>query len=236
MTAPASPFRHGYFGRVTGVGLTGSGRPAIWYAVTGRGKFSRQRRATAVSPEPGVTEVQIEALEQRTFGAPATAVLRLRADPPLAIACSPTGVVELATALASGKPPRSVLADRLASWGPEGPPYRSPRTAALLLPSERAAWVGVTTEAGQASVEALPLTSTLFTCLPTHSGATGSTDPVSDELPSELVTVALAETDAQRLAATAYELFDPELIICAAVAVWRLDRAWELGLANLRPD
>lgn len=239
MQSNPSPLAHGFYGQVTAVGLTAAGRPALWHVLTARGKPSRQRRARVRRLAAGQTAVEIAAWgTTRREAAPATPALRLHAaagGTAFAVAGSGLHIVELSTALEGGASPPQALQAALARWGPEDPPYRTPRTAAVLLSSPFLSWMGATTEPGDASVAQLTLAPGRFLCLPTASGATGSTAPIGTEMDAELVEVQLGGRGVEELAGAAYGLFDPELIVSAGVAVWN-GGAWEVALKNLHPE
>lgn len=229
---PDSPFRRGYFGRVVSAGLTVAGRPAIWAVLTGRGRPSRRRRATVRSPASGATVVDIVSFGQLPNDA--AAALVTRSVPALAAAGFGLHLDDLCASLSSGIAAPQALAALLARHGPEGPPYRTPRNASLLLPSPPAAWLGVTTEPEHSRVAALRLAPGRFQCLPALSGATGSVAPISEDVASELVDVDLPSTAAPDLASDAYDLFDDDLIVCAVAAVWEPTApAWKVAIRNL---
>ncbi|MSQ33585.1 MAG: hypothetical protein EXR60_04105 [Dehalococcoidia bacterium] len=236
MQPPSSPFAQGYFGRVAAVGLTLEGRPAIWYVLTGRGRASRQRRATVQRPAGGAITVEIGPLAAAGRGAPSpTAVMHLQREPTLALAGNGPYMDEAWAALGSGATPPAVLGSVLARWGPEPPPYRTPRSAAVLPAAGPFAWVGATVEPEQASVAAVRLTAGRFQCLPTASGAAGSTAPIGPMVETELVEMPLEAQTAEELAEAAYQLFDPGLIVCAIAAAWDQAAAlWEVAVKNLR--
>ncbi len=236
MPPPSSPFAQGYFGRVAAVGLTVEGRPSIWYVLTGRGRASRQRRATVQRLAGGAITVEVGALATAGRGAPSpVSVLHLQPNPPLALAGSGPYMDEAWAALSSDAAPPTVMGSILARWGPEPPPYRTPRSAAVLAAAGPSAWVGATVEPEQVSVAAVRLTAGRFQCLPTASGATGATAPIGPAVETELVEIRLGGQTAEELAEGAYQLFDPGLIVCAIAAAW--DRAaglWEVAVKNLR--
>ncbi|MBI3953101.1 MAG: hypothetical protein HY330_01160 [Chloroflexi bacterium] len=238
MLSSTAPFARGYFGRVTAVGLTASGQPALWYAFTGRGKPSRQRRATIQRPAAGQLTVEIGPLRPPGRRSdPATAALLLLSKPGLGVAGSTPRLAELGAALSAGAHPQDALRSALARWGPEPPPYRTPRTAAVLVPAGPRAWMGATTEPDTASSALISLAPGRFECLPTASGAAGSTAPIGADMEAELVEVRLGEGGAPGLAEAVYGLFDPELIVCAVAAVWEQEAgAWDVALRNLHQE
>jgi hypothetical protein len=144
---------------------------------------------------------------------------------------------ELCLALTKDGQPARDLQSGLARWGPEPPPYRTPRTAALLLATGPRAWLGAAVEPDEATAVEVDLKRGLFQCLPCASGAVGSTAPIGSDVKAELVEVALSGLGAEALAEAVYGLFDADLMVCASAAVWDAEAdAWHVAVRNLHQE
>ncbi len=204
-----------YYGRVVGVGLTKSGKPAAIYAVSGRSALSKTRKAVirgdAVSIEP-------------------TALLKGQQEAGHLIFYNALKISENKLVLGNGVHVDDIVASPMKAVlersGPEDDAYKTPRIAAVI--DGKKFYLGIATNEKTSEIEIKP--SSGFSAISTYSG---SAEPKAHEfadMQSIIMRIGVAGETAQELAENMFKWLDPELAVCAAAAVF--DNGWKMAVCS----
>ncbi|MBI2076201.1 MAG: hypothetical protein HYT72_03055 [Candidatus Aenigmarchaeota archaeon] len=205
-----------YFGRVLGLGLTPSGKPAAVYAVSGRSALSKARKAVihkdAVTIEPTVSlEGQQDVKDLLFYNAIRIHNSRL--------------------VLGNGVHVDSILDSSIKSvldkFGPENDVYKTPRIAGVIDGNKFS--VGMIKEDNSAfETDINP--SSGFYAISTYSGEAEPKVHDFKNLSDIAIHLNFSGETAQELADSAFKWLDANLAVCTAAAVF--DGSWKIAVHN----
>ncbi|NWG09977.1 MAG: hypothetical protein HXX80_06730 [Nitrososphaerales archaeon] len=225
-----------YLGRVVAIGRTKEGRPCCAYAVSGRSRSSRMRRAilhhkrVAIEPLIGVQEGQGDQASLIFYDC-----ITYNDYPPLIVIGNGNQVNSIFDLFSSEESSVKNMREILKELGPEPDSYHTPRIAgAIWKPSKDSPWrycVGmITSEDFDVKIITIPKNRLVY--LSTYTGdELEPKAPKFDSIDDILKEIDLEGSSAGDFADSMFDWMDHKFIVCTASAVWMNDR-WELAVRN----
>ncbi|MCP8312166.1 MAG: hypothetical protein L6M37_04350 [Candidatus Methylarchaceae archaeon HK02M1] len=224
-----------YLGRIIVVGSTREEQPCCAYAVSGRSRSSKARKAVVYDKK-----ITIEPLEQVSEEQRYQASLIFydciisREDLPLVVIGNGRQVNPISSISSSEDIP-IMMSRVLKEFGPEPDRYSTPRIVGTLkkysINGEWVSYVGMITS-DNIDVKSIEIKRNKLIYLGTYTGeGVEPRAPQLTDLKKILKNIELEGDTAKDLADSFFDWIDPNFIVCTASAVWMGD-SWELAVKN----
>ncbi|MCP8304041.1 MAG: hypothetical protein H3Z50_01005 [archaeon] len=224
-----------YLGRIIAFGSTREERPCCAYAVSGRSRSSKARKAVVYDKKITIEPLGQVSEEQRYQ---ASLIfydcIISREDPPLVVIGNGRQVNPIFNISSSEDFP-TTMSRVLKEFGPEPDRYSTPRIAGALkkysINGDWVSYVGMITS-DNIDVKFIGIQRNKLIYLATYTGEGAEPRaPQLTDIKKILKKIELEGDTAKDLADSFFDWVDPDFVVCTASAVWMGD-LWELAVKN----